>query len=168
MYAIHCIDTGGPAAIIASVENCGQTTITSPAWKCTADKPSDEWTSQNFDDTSWDVAIQGGLNGASPWGVRPGIGMDAHWIWAHNLQGTDEVWCRERVTLQVLCHRLLSRQRSVSDRHCLSDQASLPEIMSMTMECTPMSMATTTVSCILEQTIVQQSTSMAKRSARQL
>ena len=20
--------------------------------------------------------------------------MDAHWIWAHNLQGTDEVWCR--------------------------------------------------------------------------
>ena len=20
--------------------------------------------------------------------------MNAHWIWAHNLQGTDEVWCR--------------------------------------------------------------------------
>ena len=100
MYAIHGIDTGGPAAIIASVENCGQTTITSPAWKCTADEPSDGWTGQNFDDSSWDVAIQGGLNGASPWGVRPGIGMDAHWIWAHNLQGTDEVWCRE---LQERC-----------------------------------------------------------------
>ena len=51
----------------------------------------DGWTTQGFDDSHWPTATQGGLNGASPWGVRPGIGMNAHWIWAHNLQGTDEV-----------------------------------------------------------------------------
>ena len=39
VYAIHGIDTGGPAAIIASVENCGHTTITSPAWKCVSENP---------------------------------------------------------------------------------------------------------------------------------
>ena len=93
--AIHGVDTGGPSAILASVDDgCGATTITSPAWKCTADDPGDGWTEQGFDDSHWSVAIQGGINGAPPWGVRPGISMDAHWIWAHDLLGTDEVWCR--------------------------------------------------------------------------
>jgi len=96
VYAIHGIDTGGPAAIIASITNCGDTTITSPAWRCTSNDPGDDsgWADKGFDDTAWPIATQGGLNGAPPWGVRPGIEMGAHWIWAENLLGTDEVWCR--------------------------------------------------------------------------
>ena len=93
--AIHGVDTGGPSAIIASVDDgCGQTTETGPAWKCTSDDPGDGWTDQGFDDSAWVVAISGGINGASPWGVRPGISMASHWIWAHDLLGTDEAWCR--------------------------------------------------------------------------
>ena len=95
VYAIHGVDTGGPSAIIASVDNgCGSTTTTGPNWKCTSDEPGDGWNDQGFDASSWDVAISGGLNGAPPWGVRPGIDLTSHWIWAHDLLGTDEVWCR--------------------------------------------------------------------------
>lgn len=42
----------------------------------------------------WPVAISGGTNGAPPWGVRPDIGTNAHWIWASSFTSTDEVWCR--------------------------------------------------------------------------
>ena len=95
VYAIHGVDTGGPSAIIASIDDgCGATTITGPNWKCTSDDPGAGWHDQGFDDTAWTVAISGGINGASPWGVRPGISMQSHWVWAHDLLGTDEVWCR--------------------------------------------------------------------------
>ena len=96
VYAIHGIDTGGPAAILATVTNCGSSRSTGLAWKCTADDPGADsgWNDKGYDDSAWPLAAVGGINGVSPWGVRPDIDMTAHWIWAKDLLATDEVWCR--------------------------------------------------------------------------
>eukprot|EP01052_Picozoa_sp_SAG31_P052960 SAG31_NODE_13336_length_876_cov_1.021879_1_plen_104_part_10 len=56
--------------------------------------PGPDWASVSFDDSAWPVAVSGGTNGAAPWGMRPDIPANAHWIWASSLMNTDEVWCR--------------------------------------------------------------------------
>ena len=81
--------------IIASWEHCGRTTKTDQGCKCTqTDVSAEDWTSASYDDSAWPAAGDGGINGADPWGAVPEIEHSARWIWATNLQDTDEVYCR--------------------------------------------------------------------------
>ena len=95
VLAIRGYDSFGAAAILASWEHCGSTTKTDMGCKCTGeDVSADDWTSATYDDSAWPVAADGGINGADPWGVTEGIDLGARWIWAPDLQGTDQAFCR--------------------------------------------------------------------------
>ena len=94
VFAFKGVDSGGPAAAIASVTNCGKTVSTNFEWKCTSKNPGAGWASKSFDDSKWAVARSGGTNGAPPWGVRRAISRKAHWIWAGDFHNTNTVWCR--------------------------------------------------------------------------
>lgn len=95
VLAVHGIDAYGSAAILASWEHCGVTTKTDMGCKCTTDDVSSEdWTSPTYDDSAWPAAADGGINGADPWGEVHEVDMSARWIWASNLQDTDEAYCR--------------------------------------------------------------------------
>lgn len=95
VLAIHGVDGFGAAAILASWNHCGSTTKTDLGCKCTGDDVSaEDWTSATYDDSAWPVASDGGINGADPWGVTSEIDLGARWIWASDLQGTDEAYCR--------------------------------------------------------------------------
>ena len=93
--AIHSVDAYGVGGIIASWEHCGRTTKTDQGCKCTqTDVSAEDWTSASYDDSAWPAAADGGINGADPWGVTQEIDLGARWIWASNLQGTDQAYCR--------------------------------------------------------------------------
>ena len=95
VMAIHSVDAYGVGGIIASWEHCGRTTKTDQGCKCTqTDVSGEDWTSASYDDSAWPAAGDGGINGADPWGAVPEIEHSARWIWATNLQDTDEVYCR--------------------------------------------------------------------------
>ena len=95
VMAIHATDAYGVSAILASWTHCGVTTKTDMGCKCTSsDVSGDDWTSATYDDSAWPAAADGGINGADPWGEVHGIEQSARWIWASNLQDTDEAYCR--------------------------------------------------------------------------
>ena len=95
VLAIHGVDTGGPAAIIASWVHCGRTTKTDLGCRCTeADVSGEDWTSPTYDDSAWPFASDGGINGADPWGFTEGVEESARWIWAQDQFGADEAYCR--------------------------------------------------------------------------
>ena len=52
------------------------------------------WTQADFDDTSWPMALDAGDNGIRPWGLRSSISGEAHWIWTHDSDAHDSVYCR--------------------------------------------------------------------------
>ena len=95
--------------------------LTSSQWKCaprcaqecTIDKDGHEtcgagqatvgctdttfWTAPNgphFDDSYWPPAADAGDNGVLPWGHRPDISGEAHWIWSADPDAHDAVRCR--------------------------------------------------------------------------
>ena len=95
VLAVHGTDAYGSSAVLASWEHCGVTTKTDMGCKCTTEDVSgDDWTSPTYDDSAWPAAADGGINGADPWGEVHEVSMSARWIWASNLQDTDEAYCR--------------------------------------------------------------------------
>ena len=95
VLAFHGIDNAGVSAVIASWDHCGSTATTNLGCRCTSDDVSaDDWTAVSYDDSAWPYAADGGGNGVDPWGVNPEIDRDARWIWAADLFGTDEAFCR--------------------------------------------------------------------------
>jgi hypothetical protein len=83
VYAIDAQDSAGAAGIIATINHCGESISTQPArWKCNAACP-DGWEGLDFDDSSWEVAVDGGINGdTAPQWERSDVADEAHWIWA--------------------------------------------------------------------------------------
>ena len=55
-----------------------------------------------FDDWYWPSAATAGDNGALPWGHRPDVSGEAHWIWSHDSDAHDEVRCRYESTHQPI------------------------------------------------------------------
>jgi hypothetical protein len=55
---------------------------------------ADAWTTADYDDSMWPAALDAGDNGVAPWGLRTGISGEAHWIWTHDNQQHDAVFCR--------------------------------------------------------------------------
>ena len=55
---------------------------------------STAWLAADFDDSSWPTAQDAGDNGVAPWGLRSGISGEAHWIWTHENEDHDAVFCR--------------------------------------------------------------------------
>ena len=97
VYGIDAYDEGGIASILGTIYHCDEMILTSNAWKC---NPRCEdtsqtigctntaaWTAPNgngFDDWYWPSAATAGDNGALPWGHRPDVSGEAHWIWSHD------------------------------------------------------------------------------------
>jgi hypothetical protein len=101
IYAIDAYDlAAGPsdrAALISSINHCGETILTGNHWKCEQfgdDGPPDGWMSADFDDSTWNNAGVTGGNGANPWGLRPDISTEAQWIWTADPLGHEHVYCR--------------------------------------------------------------------------
>ena len=101
IYAIDAYDlAAGPsdlAALMASINHCGEYILTGNHWKCEQygdDGPPTGWKSATFDDDSWNNAQPIGGNGASPWGLRPDISPEAKWIWTADPLGHEHVYCR--------------------------------------------------------------------------
>ena len=55
---------------------------------------STAWQQADFDDSAWPTALDGGDNGVPPWGLRSDISGEAHWIWTHDNDEHDKVYCR--------------------------------------------------------------------------
>ena len=55
---------------------------------------SKEWLGATYDDSGWPAAYDAGDNGVSPWGLRSDISGEAHWIWTHDPDAHDAVYCR--------------------------------------------------------------------------
>ena len=121
VYGIDAYDEGGIASIIGTIYHCDEMILTSSAWKCaprceqpcTIDASGVEtcgtgietvgctdttfWTAPNgphFDDSYWPPAADAGDNGVLPWGHRPDISGEAHWIWSADPDAHDSVRCR--------------------------------------------------------------------------
>ena len=47
-----------------------------------------------FQDRYWAAAADAGDNGVGPWGHRPDVSGEAHWIWSADADGHDSVRCR--------------------------------------------------------------------------
>ena len=101
IYAIDAYDlAAGPsdrAALIASINHCGESILTGSHWKCEQygdDGPPAGWKGANFDDSAWNNAGTNGGNGAGPWGLRPDISPESSWIWTADPLGHEHVYCR--------------------------------------------------------------------------
>ena len=120
VFAVHGTDAAGVSAILASWEHCGRTGTTNLGCRCTAqDVSGDDWTADEYDDSQWPYAADGGVNGelpryrrrhlgcillktaaislltgVDPWGPNRDIDRSARWIWAADMMGTDEAFCR--------------------------------------------------------------------------
>ena len=117
VYGIDAYDEGGVASIIGSIHHCGEDILTGPHWKCMP-RCADEgrgadgnygcttaagWhTAGGIDDWWWAAAADAGDNGAAPWGHRPDISGEAHWIWSADTDGHDAVRCRYESTHRPL------------------------------------------------------------------
>jgi hypothetical protein len=87
VFAIAAESSSSTASIIAQIDHCGFTILTNPAWKCHgaegggASSLDAAWYRRDFDDTSWQWAVDGGINGVEPWGTQHGISAHSRWIW---------------------------------------------------------------------------------------
>ena len=108
-YGIDAYDEGGVASIIGSIHHCGEDISTGNHWKCMPKcddggrgvdgnygcTAAQNWhTEDGIDDWWWAAATDAGDNGAAPWGHRPDISGEAHWIWSADSDGHDKVRCR--------------------------------------------------------------------------
>ena len=81
MCCTEQVTTATPT-FIAEIDHCGSTIRTSEAWQCHNESAPPEWTAPEFDASNWPHATDGGANGSPPWGSRPQISGQAHWIWS--------------------------------------------------------------------------------------
>ena len=100
--AVEGADAGVVAGMLASVT--GDILLTNSSWKCTKIWYTN-WMSTTYNDAAWPGAYVIGLNGVSPWGVRPGISTNASWIYTRNWGKTtaadSPVYCRRM--MRELC-----------------------------------------------------------------
>ena len=97
VVALSCQDVGGADGFIASTA-AGEITDSGNVLRIFLPLESG-WELPDYDDTMWTVADVIGLNGMSPWGMRPGISEQAKWIWAPGLpRGDATVYCRKMFT----------------------------------------------------------------------
>ena len=100
--AVEGADVGIVAGMLASVSD--DILLTDSSWKCTKTLYTN-WTSNTYNDSAWPGAYVIGLNGLSPWGVRPGISIRASWIYTANYGQTNAanspVYCRRM--MRELC-----------------------------------------------------------------
>jgi hypothetical protein len=107
VYAIHGMDgetTPGEAGagMVAQFNHCGEIVQTDSRWRCTAmdlshgQEPPEAWMSENFDDSTWQVAVSYGSAGdaSNYWYKAMGrapdeIGPEAQWIWTTDGKDSD-------------------------------------------------------------------------------
>ena len=100
VYGIDCYDLDDGAvyaAILADISHCGESIMTGTHWKCKSfggEEPPDGWLNADFNDDDWPAAGDAGDNGVPPWGLRPSISSEAHWIWTHDMVGHNDAYCR--------------------------------------------------------------------------
>ena len=110
VYGIDAWDEGGIASMIGTIYHCDEMILTSNAWKClprcaegatglgtVGCTDTAAWNNPDgdaFDDWWWTPAATAGDNGVGPWGHRPQISGEAHWIWSADPDEHNEVRCR--------------------------------------------------------------------------
>lgn len=92
VYAIRSVLSTATPTFIAEIDHCGSVIRTSEAWQCHNRSAPPEWTSPEFDSSTWPSAVDGGANGSPPWGSRPQISGQAHWVWRPEMN--DTLLCR--------------------------------------------------------------------------
>jgi hypothetical protein len=100
-YAIAGASTSGKPAILAEIVHCGQVVRSSSSWRCASVNvshllPSDSaWAMPNFTEGNvWQMPIDGGKNGVTPWGARKGISAHASWLWSADSGDQSGIRCR--------------------------------------------------------------------------
>ena len=88
VYAVRSMTTAATPAFIAEIDHCGSVIRTSEAWQCHNESVPPEWTSADFDTSTWSSAVDGGANGSPPWGSRPQISGHANWVWSPETNNT--------------------------------------------------------------------------------
>ena len=97
VVAIHAknIHWGGVVGILGSFSN-GQ--VTDATWKCHSSPVPNEWSSTDYDDSSWPAAVEHVAHGSSWWSKKiQNISDDAKWIWTKGNYVENEVYCRVRL-----------------------------------------------------------------------
>ena len=98
VFALEGVNTGGPAGFIGIF---GEKSTMPINWRCKDfGKPVQlsNWTSVNFDDTAWPVAVSYGKNNnLNIWKTRPNIPVDAEWLWTNNNKNHDLIYCRYKL-----------------------------------------------------------------------
>ena len=101
LIALKCTNTGGPAGILASLQNEGGDVVfyTNTNWKCSS-VLEEGWQLSEFQATSdnWQNAAKRGDHGSTTWGYIGEISHDADWIWAAKNEAT--VYCHGVVTVK--------------------------------------------------------------------
>lgn len=92
VIAFECEDRGGMAGLLASTSD-GALMTDDVDWKCSQTFEAG-WEAPSFDTTNWSAASIFGVNGDRPWGVRPGIDLNAQWIWTSDNNQDNLVYCR--------------------------------------------------------------------------
>ena len=101
VIAVRCINSGGgPAGIVASLENKEGKTIfyTNTNWTCSSERENN-WYLPEFQATSanWENAVKRADHGGSHWPVIGEISRDADWIWA--IRNPLTVYCRGTISI---------------------------------------------------------------------
>ena len=92
VVAIRAKDYGKGGGILGSFSN-GQ--VTDATWKCHSSPVFSEWTSPDFNDSSWPAAVKIGEHGSKPWNNTQNMSDNAKWIWTkNNINQDSKVYCR--------------------------------------------------------------------------
>lgn len=90
LFAILATNSGGPAAVIATIsieysDGSTETVLTDNSWKTFVGSVPANFQSPSTDDSSWSAASEQGLEGVGPWGVTtipPVLDLtQSNWIW---------------------------------------------------------------------------------------
>jgi hypothetical protein len=100
VIAIHALDAGSVAGILAELR-VGSTRIgTNSAWRVSRTGPKD-WQTLTFNDSLWAPATDYGAYGTGPWSWTTVANMPgdtpAHWIWSSDNLADDEIFARYTV-----------------------------------------------------------------------
>ena len=95
VVAIHAKNHWYFAGILGSFSNCQ---VTDATWKCHSSPVPNEWSSTDYDDSSWPAAVEHVAHGSSWWSKKiQNISDDAKWIWTKGNYVENEVYCRVRL-----------------------------------------------------------------------
>ena len=103
VVAVKCTNFGGPAAMLAEIQENAQRLGSDTSWKVSATEFSG-WESADFDDSAWALAADYGTFGVAPWyqnvSAFPGDSA-AHWIWSNDVPSTPVVFVRYSFTATI-------------------------------------------------------------------